>query len=78
MIQLEVGKSYRPTDAGFDPITIIKRTNKCVFVRGSAGNEWRMTIKNDGEREYVTDSCVPARWRYAFTYFADNEYKGEG
>lgn len=78
MKQLEVGKSYRPADAGFDPITIIKRTNKCVFVRGSAGNEWRMTIRNDGEREYVTDSCVPAKWRCAFTYFADNEVKGEG
>ena len=73
MKRFEVGKAYNPMDCGYDPVTILKRTDKTVWVRGSSGNEWRMLVRNNGKSEFVTDSCVPKKWRFAFTYFADNE-----
>ena len=73
MKRFEVGKAYNPMDCGYDPITILKRTDKTVWVRGGSGNEWRMLVRHNGKSEFVTDSSVPRKWRFAFTYFADNE-----
>lgn len=71
-----VGKQYYPNDRSYDPITILRRTAKCVYVRGGSGNTWRMTVRLDNNGvEYVTDSCVPLHWRYTFTYSADNMLK---
>ncbi len=71
--QFVVGKSYWPEDRSYDPITVIRRTPKCIVVRGGSGNEWRMLIRHDSDgTEVVRDSCVPLHWRGVFTYCADD------
>lgn len=76
--KFQVGESYYPQDRSYDPITVIRRTPKCIVVRGGSGNEWRMVVRHDRNRcEFVTDSCVPKSWRFVFTYFA-NEKVMEG
>ena len=71
-----VGKSYYPGDRSYDPITVIRRTPKCIVVRGGSGNTWRMVIKHDHDgTEVVVDSSVPTRWRGAFMYCADDPVK---
>ena len=70
----EVGKTYAAADCSFDPITVIRRTPKCIVVRGGKwGNEWRMKVRMDDKSEWVQDSCVTPKWRGAFTYRADDE-----
>lgn len=71
--KFQVGKKYYPWDRSYDPITVIRRTAKCIVVRGGSGNTWRMIIKKtELDSEFVTDSSVPVRWRLAFSYFADD------
>ena len=66
----EVGKEYFPYDAGFDPIVVLRRTEKTIWV-DKDGIKWRMRIKRDAVgNEYAVDSCVPYKWRDAFTYIA--------
>lgn len=73
MKEFEVGKSYYPNDRSYDPIKVIRRTEKSIFVLGGSGNTWRMLIRKGADgAEYVTDSSVPSHWRYCFTYCADN------
>ena len=75
MFRFEVGEKYEPNDFGFDPIRIERRTDKTVWV-DKDGVKWRMRIKKDRNgNEYVADSCVPLKWRDAFTYQA--KYKVE-
>lgn len=73
MKKFEIGKWYRPTDCGFEAIQIIKRTPCYLFVKNETGVEWRMRIKESDDCEFLTDSTLPKRWQFAFTYFADNE-----
>ena len=76
MKQFEVGKSYEPSDSGFPPVTIMKRTAKMILVRGEAESCWRMRIKTDEDgNEYMTDSSVPVKWRDALTYNAKWEVR---
>lgn len=76
MKEFVVGKSYYPGDRSYDPITVIRRTPKCIVVRGGIGNEWRMVIKHDHDgTEIVVDSSVPSRWRGSFMYCADDPVK---
>ena len=73
MKEFIVGKSYYPRYRSYDPVTVIRRTPKCIVVRGGSGNTWRMFIKHDNDgTEFVVDSCVPTRWRDALTYCADD------
>ena len=66
----EVGKTYCPADSGFDPIKVIKRTERCIKVDNGT-SEWKMVIKVDENGdEYVIDSSVPRKWRSAFVYSA--------
>ena len=68
--RFKVGKSYEPYGCGFDPIKVIRRTEKTIWVDNGT-NQWRMRVKtNMAGDEYVVDSVVPVRWRDAFTYFA--------
>ena len=76
-MQFEVGKSYYPSDRSYDPITVIRRTPKCIVVRNWSGTTWRMVVRHGKSGEYVVDSCVPAKWRNEFTYFADNVVDSE-
>lgn len=69
----EVGKEYYPYDACFDPITVIRRTEKTIWVQNKYRDEskWMMRIKKDIHgNEFATDSTVPMKWRTAFTYQA--------
>ena len=73
--RFEVGKTYDANDRSFDPITVIKRTAKCVYVENVSGNVWRMTIKHDEKAEFVVDSSFPVRARELLTFRADHESK---
>jgi hypothetical protein len=72
--QFEVGKSYYPQDRGYDPVEVIKRTDKSIRVRRwYDGSAWWMRIKKDSEgNEMCTDSTAPKNWRFVFTYCADD------
>ena len=68
MAKFEIGKSYYSMDCGIDAITVIRRTEKTIWVSNGT-SEWCMRIKHDCDgREYVVDSCVPEKWRGVFTY----------
>lgn len=73
-MKFEVGTSYYPQDRGYDPVKVIKRTDKSIQVtRWYGGATWWMRIKNDNEgNEFCTDSTAPKKWRFVFTYCADN------
>ena len=74
MEKFEVGKQYFGNAVEYDPILIVKRTEKTVVVENST-NRWRMLIHHDGcGNEYLIDSSVPERWREAFYYSPYNEY----
>ena len=70
----EVGKSYYPQDRSYDPVEVIKRTEKSILVkRWFGGSTWWMRIKKDSNgNEMCIDSSVPKKWRIEFTYRADN------
>lgn len=68
--KFEVGKTYEANERDYEPITIIRRTDKTVWVKNS-NCAWMMRIWLDGDgNECVTDSTVPKKWRVAFTYSA--------
>ena len=62
----EVGKSYECADIGFDPITIVRRTDKTVWVHNSYDphHKWATRIKlDDCGNEYIVDTTAPKRYR---------------
>lgn len=75
----EIGKEYRASDNGLDPIIILKRTDKTIWVANTFDRDtkWRMRIKKDSEgNEYVTDSMAleprtPKSEYNRFTYKAE-------
>ena len=73
-MRFEVGKSYYPQDRSFDPVKVIKRTDKSIRVqRWYDGPTWWMRIRHDNDgTEMCTDSTVQKKWRYVFTYCADD------
>lgn len=76
--QFEVGKHYRAGSSMIDPIKVVKRTKKYVFV-DNGYSKWRMLIRHDGcENEYLVDSIVDKRYRDDYTYSSLWEIKDEG
>lgn len=74
MKKFQVGCKYEPYATEFEPIEVVRRTEKTIWVKNEKSVEWRMRIKTDENGdEYAIDSTVPGRWREAFTYKA--EYK---
>ena len=75
MIQFKVGSYYEAADYSVDPITIIKRTYKTVWVKNTT-TEWKMRVKTKRDErsgnvtEYCVDSCVPKKWRGMYEYNA--------
>ena len=68
-----VGQQYYPADTEFDPVKVVRRTEKYIFVCGSSGNAWRMLVRTDENGvEYAIDSTYSKQWREVFTYRADN------
>lgn len=67
-MQFETGRTYGAMDCGIDPITVIRRTRRCIIVDNGV-NQWRMMVRMDDDgTEYAVDSSVPVRWRVAYTY----------
>lgn len=74
MTKFEVGKTYWAYQKEYGSVTILKKTEKYIFVQSDCGIEWRMKIRYaENGNEYAIDSSVPMMWRDAFTYFSDNE-----
>jgi len=68
--KFEIGKSYRPYQTEYDPITILRRTDKTIWCTNGQ-SQWRMKIRHDQDgNEFAIDSSVPLAWRDAFTYEA--------
>lgn len=77
MKRFEVGKKYDPYQWEFEPIKVIKRTEKTIWVQKDEIT-WMMRIKHDAKgNEYAVDSAVPHRYRDAFTYSALWENKDD-
>lgn len=71
MRKFEVGKTYDAYQKEYGNITILRRTEKTIWVRNGDGNDWYMRVKRDGSgNEYAVDSVVDKKWRDAFTYQA--------
>lgn len=68
--QFKVGKWYTPYQCGFDPIKVVRRTEKTIWCEdGNVQFSMRVRIDKNGD-EYAVDCTVPVKWRDAFTYFA--------
>lgn len=77
MAVFEVGKFYESYGSGFDPIKILRRTDKTIWV-DKDGVKWRMRIRKDNDgNEFAVDSSVPRNWRDDFTYSAKWETNWE-
>ena len=58
----EVGKTYGCDDRCFDPVTIVRRTDKTVWVVVNGNNRWSARIRRDDcGNEYIIDSTRP-KW----------------
>ena len=69
----EVGKTYIPDYSLLDPITVLSRTNKSIYVTDK-NRSWRMFIKKDNRgNEYVVDSSQDKDWQEAYTYCATDD-----
>lgn len=77
--KFEVGSVYTPYAREFEPMKVIRRTEKTIVVKNvECGVQWSMRIKVDADgNEYAVDSKVPQRWRTAFTYSADDKIEWE-
>lgn len=72
MRKFTVGCTYESDYSGYEPVMVLRRTEKTVFVTNAfTGSKWRMRIRTDENgNEYVVDSSVPRGWRDVFTYKA--------
>ena len=67
----EEGVRYEAADRNYEPIRVVKRTRRFIFVEGVyGGSKFRMKIRDGGDSEYAVDSSVPPRLRDVFTYSA--------
>jgi len=57
MDKFEVGKSYRWAEIGFDPFTVLSRTEKTIKVTNGV-NTWRMRLRYEDGEEWVKDSST--------------------
>jgi len=64
-MEFKAGKRYGAFSDDFAPITVLRRTAKYIMVMNGYGNEQRMLIRKDDGIEYVQDSTMPVRWRWA-------------
>lgn len=73
MNKFEIGKRYNAHRKEWGYITILRRTEKTIWVRDGSGIEWKMRIKHDNNgNEYAVDSVVLPKWRDGFTYSANS------
>ncbi len=58
MNKFVVGQSYYWADCGFDPFTVLSRTEKTIKVT-NGNSTWRMKIRHDDDgMEWVRDSSM--------------------
>ena len=71
MHKFEVGTEYYPTLDGSDPIKILRRTEKTIWV-SDGRNNWYMRVRTGGHgKEYAVDSSGKTKkYKEAFTYLA--------
>lgn len=63
----EVGKRYRWAISGYDPVKVVRRTEKTVWV-DNGSHAWAARVKRDERaNEYFVDSGVAKRHRDACT-----------
>ena len=56
--KFEVGLTYTWADIGYDPFTVLRRTEKTITVTNGS-NTWRMLIRHDDDgNEWVRDSTA--------------------
>ena len=80
MFTFVVGECYEANEFGLDPIKVVKRTEKSVYVTNAFKEKkpWRMKIhKDDYGNEYVADSYTPKSHRDCATWQAKYIMKGE-
>lgn len=66
MDKFEAGRSYDWAERGFDPFTVLARTEKTITVCNGT-NVWKMLVRTDDDgNEWVRDSSEP---RYAQEMF---------
>ncbi len=69
-MKFEVGREYKPYEEGFDPIKVVKRTEKTIWVKTRYFNcSMRVKVDADGN-EYVVDSSADKRFIDGFSYNA--------
>lgn len=68
MAKFEVGKAYSYAEGGFDPVFVVKRTDKTVWARWSSGSVYMLRVrKRDNGDEYLLESGVPKRYKDSYT-----------
>ena len=65
----EVGSSYECADTEYDPIEILRRTEKTIWVTNCVST-WAMRVRHDDSGEYAIDSTAGKRLADTFTYRA--------
>lgn len=74
--RFEVGKKYYWVDSGYDPIEVVRRTEKTVWVN-NGNHTWATRIKrNVYGHEYIIDTGVSAKHRELMRCVACWEVKG--
>lgn len=62
MSKFVVGKKYESADGRFDPIKIVRRTDKVIWV-DDGGYTRKMLVRKDMDgNEYVRESSLPKRY----------------
>lgn len=70
MAKFEVGCSYMRADSGFDPVTVLRRTEKTIWVRDTRST-WAMRIRHDEHgNEFAVESEIRDRDRYTMCFDA--------
>lgn len=67
MAKFEVGKAYNFAESGFDPVFVVKRTDKTVWARWSHGSVYMLRVRHheDGG-EYLLECATPKRYIDSF------------
>lgn len=64
----EVGRRYEFAEIGLDPVTIMRKTEKSIWVKYYDGRTFMMRLRHDEYgNECFCDSKIPVRYRYENT-----------
>lgn len=66
MYRFEAGKYYQSVEIGFDPLKVVRRTEKTVWVENMYGRVWAWRVHTDKDSEYVYDRFFGEPWECAY------------